>query len=89
MEKLGRKPQKLYNVRTAIIQGKNILAQRNNAYEIDEVAMSIWERCDGNHTVENIVEALTKEYSVEYKQALADCEEFVNDLIAKGLLEWA
>ncbi|HLF26423.1 MAG TPA: PqqD family protein [Anaerolineae bacterium] len=80
-------PQKKFNVRFQAVQGKSLLVQRNNAYEIDEVGLSIWELCDGNNSIEKIAEALTQEYDVEYVQALADCQAFVEDLTSKGLLE--
>jgi hypothetical protein len=85
--KMSSKPQKRFNVRFQVVQGKNLLVQRNNAYEIDEVGFSIWELCDGSRTVGEIAEALTQEYKVEYAVALADSQEFIDDLKTKGLLE--
>jgi hypothetical protein len=80
-------PQKAFNVRFQMIRGRNLLVQHHNAYEIDDVGVSIWELCDGHHTAEQIVEALTREYDVDYDAALADCRDFIQDLRAKGLLE--
>lgn len=81
------KPQKLFNVRFHRVQGKNLLTQHNNAYEIDGVGLMIWELCDGEHTLEQIVEAVTQDYEVDYAEALTDCRAFVDDLTAKGLLQ--
>lgn len=80
-------PQQLFNVRTTLVRGKNLLVQRNIAYEIDEVGMDIWELCDGEHTLQQIAEVLTQTYNVAYEQAEQDCAEFIEDLKAKGLLQ--
>lgn len=80
-------PQKAFNVRFQIVQRKNLLVQHNTAYEIDPVGASIWELCDGDHTEEQIVQALIRDFDVDYDTALADCRDFIQDLRAKGLLE--
>lgn len=83
MDKLQRK----FNVRLNVVQGKNILVQRNNAFEIDEVGLHVWQLCDGNHTAEEIAEALTKEYQVEFAEALADVQQFINHLSSLELFQ--
>ncbi|HLZ62476.1 MAG TPA: PqqD family protein [Ktedonosporobacter sp.] len=80
-------PEKRLNVISNIVRGKNYLTRYNETYELDEVGLRIWELCDGSHTVEEIAEILTKEYDVAYEKVLADCQEYVEDLTAKGLLE--
>jgi hypothetical protein len=84
---MGAMPQKKFNVRFQAVQGKNLLVQHNSAYEVDEVGLSIWELCDGGHSIEKIAEALAQEYEVEYTQALADCQTFIEELTTQGLLQ--
>lgn len=84
---MSDKPQKMFNVRPDIKEGQNLLIQRNQAYELDEVGLRMWELCDGNHTIETIAQALCQEYDIDYDQVLIDCQEFVADLTAKGLLQ--
>lgn len=84
---MSKKIQRMYNVTSNVVQRKNILVQRNNAFEIDEVGLSIWKHCDGGHSVEEIAEALTKEYQVEYDEALIDCQEYIEQMTTLGLLQ--
>lgn len=87
MELKMDRPLRKFNVRSQVVQGKNLLVQQNNAYEIDDVGLSIWKLCDGKHSIEEIATALTQEYEVEYAQALPDCQEFAALITAKGMLE--
>lgn len=84
---MSQTPEKAFNVIFNSLRGKNYLTRYNVTYEIDETGLSIWELCDGSHTVEEIAQALTQEYDVAIDQARADCQEFLEDLTAKGLLQ--
>jgi hypothetical protein len=84
---MNKYPQKVFNVRWNVVQRKSALVLNNQAYEIDEVGLSIWELCDGNHSVEEIAELLTQEYDVEYTRALEDCQEFIGNLMDWSLLQ--
>lgn len=80
-------PQQPFNVSLNIVQGKYILVQRNQAYEIDEVGFRIWELSDGNHSIEDIAHVIAEEYNIDYDQVAADCQEFIADLSRMGLIE--
>lgn len=80
------KPCRMFNVRFQTVKGRHLLVQRNTAYEIDEVGLSIWELCDGGHTVEEIADAIVAEYDVSYDVALSDCNSFIEDLLNKSLM---
>ncbi len=84
---MSNKPEKAFNVIFNSLRGKTYLTRYNMTYEVDETGLSIWELCDGTHTVEDIAEAVSKEYDVPYDQAQADCQEFLGELTAKGLLQ--
>jgi hypothetical protein len=57
-------------------------------YDFNPVAADIWERCDGEHSIAQIAAELAKEYDVTLEEATRDCQEFVEGLVAEGLLEW-
>jgi len=80
-------PQKMFNVRLNAVRGKTILVQRNQAYELDEVALKIWELCDGSHSVEDIASKLINEYAVNYDEALKDCKAYITELKDMQLLQ--
>jgi len=80
-------PKRSFRVRFQSVGGRRILIQRDQTYELDEVGGRIWELCDGTRSAADIAGALTQEYDVTPEQALADVQEFVQDLKAKGLLE--
>lgn len=56
------------------------------SHEMDNTATFIWNRFDGNHTLEQIVDALCTEYSVARELAEEDVLEFVETLSQKGLV---
>lgn len=55
---------------------------------LNPVGSRIWELADGTRTVDEIVTVLTDEFDVEYPQARRSTEEFLDTLVAKGLLTW-
>lgn len=46
------------------------------------------DRCDGQHTLAQIAAAVAEEYEVPPEEAAADCREYIDGLVAEGLLEW-
>lgn len=57
-------------------------------YNFNPVGAFIWERCDGQHTVAQIAVELAQEYDVTLEEATRDCQEYIDGLVAEGLLEW-
>lgn len=57
-------------------------------YNLSPVGTFIWERCDGEHSVAQIVEEIVKEHDVEPEEAIRDCEQFLQELVQEGILEW-
>ena len=55
-------------------------------YAVDEVGAAIWERCDGNCPVGEIVIQLTAEFDAPEATIRADVLEFVQDLRRERLL---
>jgi hypothetical protein len=57
-------------------------------YNLNPMGAHIWERCDGRHTITQIAGELAQEYDVTLEEAARDCQEFIDSLVAEGLLEW-
>ena len=47
----------------------------------------IWELCDGENTIADLVNRVMQKFDVKRSVALADVEEFVQELIKEGMLE--
>ncbi len=58
-------------------------------YNFNPVGTFIWERCEGQHTLEQIVAELADEYEVSPEEANKDCREFIDSLVEQGLLQWS
>lgn len=54
---------------------------------LNPVGARIWELVDGERSVEEIGEQIAKEFDVDPSRAQADVEAFVNDLLARQLVE--
>jgi len=60
-----------------------VLADKGEVMVLNEVGGRIWELADGTRTVADIVKAIVEEYEVSEEQALADVQEFVQELAEK------
>jgi coenzyme PQQ synthesis protein D (PqqD) len=58
-------------------------------YNLNPVGSFIWEGCDGQRSLEEIVAALAAEYEVAPEEAGKDCREFIDSLVEQGLLQWS
>jgi SynChlorMet cassette protein ScmD len=56
-----------------------------DAFGLNPIGVQIWKRLDGNHTVKDILKDLHEGYEDVPKEAEADLEEFVDDLVQRGL----
>jgi hypothetical protein len=59
------------------------------AHELNPTARAVWELCDGTTTVEELIDAIRKVFSVDREVALADVTDVVEQLEVAGLVEWA
>jgi len=55
-------------------------------HTFDEVGERIWELCDGERSVADIVTVIVSEYDVDASRAQADAIEFLDELVEKGLV---
>ena len=62
-------------------------AQESCVFPLNETGVFIWERLNQGKSVEDVAEALSKAFAVTPAAALADCREYVAELVAQQLLE--
>jgi len=56
---------------------------------LDQVGADIWELCDGRHTVEDIIAALTRKYRLNRKEAEVSLTAYLRQLGRRGLIGFA
>jgi hypothetical protein len=61
-------------------------AEDSSLFVLNEVGTTIWEAADGRTSIPAIVDAMCLEYDVDRDTALRDVEEFVEALVAAGVL---
>lgn len=55
--------------------------------ELDSMGSFVWERCDGERSVGQIVDDLCDEYRLHRREAEASLAEFLTELRKRGLVE--
>jgi len=55
-------------------------------YGLNEVGAFIWQRMDGDHTVDDLVEEICAAYAVDRERAAADVRRLVAELLEAGLI---
>lgn len=70
------------------IGGETIVIDPNQhfSHEMDNTATFIWNRLDGNFSLEQIIDELCNEYSVARELATEDIVDFITQLEEKGLV---
>ena len=72
---------------TIIVPIRGKLADMQNIFAVNAVAGFIWERMDGQNTVDQLARAVAGHFEVHEDQARVDVLEFVNELSGAGLIE--
>ena len=58
---------------------------KGDAYGLNPVSVFIWQRLDGKHSVDDILEELRTQYDEVPQEAEAHVREFIDQLLSKGL----
>ena len=69
-----------------IVPVRSGVANLEAIFTMNPVGASIWRRLDGRATAQVLADALAQEFAVTSAEALADVNEFLGLLAAKGLL---
>jgi hypothetical protein len=58
----------------------NNIADMNSLYTLNETGAFLWELIDGENNIEDMIEALIREYDIDEEIATADVFEFINEM---------
>jgi hypothetical protein len=58
----------------------NNIADMNSVYTLNEPGAFLWELIDGENNIEDMIEALIREYDIDEETATADVFEFINEM---------
>ena len=78
------------NEKTAyrIIDGEAVVVNLKDStfHTLNPVATFIWGQIDGQIKAKQIIEKICQEFEVDWDTAERDCQEFLGELISKGLV---
>jgi SynChlorMet cassette protein ScmD len=57
-----------------------------DAFGLNPIGVHIWKRLDGNHAVKDILRDLQEGYEDVSDEAAGDLQEFIEDLVQRGLV---
>jgi len=86
--RLEQRLRRLDGVITQQVESQTILLRVDDGgyYAIDEVGAAIWELCDGERRLGEVITALAAEFDAPMATIRADVLEFVQDLRRERLL---
>ncbi len=86
---LDARPRRRLDLPSEHYEGEVIVVepQTSTMHALTGVGPFLWERMDGETSVEALAGALCERYEVEADQALADVRAFVAELVAEGLVQ--
>ena len=74
---------------TLLVPIHSHLADMQQIFALNPVAEYIWQQLDEKQNLENILEGIISNFKVEKDQAKSDMQEFILQLIEKGIIEEA
>ncbi len=82
---LDKKVTRDENVAWRIIGDEAVLlsAEDSSVHSLDAVGTRIWELCDGEKTVTEIIDQVVSEFEVDRETAEKDVVEFIQELMQK------
>ncbi|MFQ1020750.1 PqqD family protein [Tardisphaera saccharovorans] len=54
--------------------------------KLDVLGTFVWQRCDGTHTVQNIIDDIASQFKLTKAEAAVSLSEFMKDLSKRGLI---
>lgn len=61
--------------------------ENDSIIRIDDIAADIWLMINNKKHITDIVRKICEEYEVEYREALEDVNNFIDDMVSKRYLE--
>jgi hypothetical protein len=90
MRMVAHYPKRRSDVRVRPIEGETVVFDRQGGFihQLNCTASYIWERCDGQSTLEDLTEEVVKAFEVDAKIAADDVAAIVGQLHTLHLLEF-
>ena len=84
-------PRRRTDVNSQMVEGETVVLDRQHEFihQLNLTATYIWERCDGNASLEDIAAQLAATFTVPYEIALTDVVRVIRDFHHLQLLEIA
>ncbi len=73
------------NLKSRLI-GSFLMAPETRQLKLDEVGTFVWNLCDGQHTVNDIVEAMVARYKLSRREVEVSLTEFLRMLAKRGMI---
>lgn len=74
---------------TGKLLGLLFMVPESKPVHLDEVGSFVWHRCDGDHTVSEIAQALAREYQLNRREAEVSLTEYLQTLGKRGMVAFA
>jgi hypothetical protein len=84
-----RRPKRREDLNYRTIDGETLILNRQDGrlHQLNPTASFIWDCCDGNSNLADIVDRLAGAYEVDPNTARKDVEEVISNLRSSNLLE--
>jgi len=69
-------------------RGRWVLLAPERVIELDEIAVTVLQRCDGHKTLDQIISELAEEYNAPAEEISGDVHELLSTLRDKRMLRW-
>lgn len=80
-------PRQSIFVQCRVINNVKYIAVNREVFELDEVGELVWESINGEKSISDIIDKVSRAYDVDKSDIKQDIEDFINDLIQKNLVE--
>lgn len=74
----------VYRVRT--INNKNILFGDNQCFELNELALIIWNNLNGKNTINDLVNKISEQYDADKEIIKRDVSDFIAEMIKSNVI---
>lgn len=74
----------VYRIRK--ISNRNILFGDNQCFELNEIAVVIWNNLNGENTIDDLVCKISDEYDADKEIIREDAINFINEMVKKNVI---
>jgi hypothetical protein len=86
-EVMNMTPSRDVFVQYRVINGNKFIMKNYHVFQLDEIGELVWDALDGETTVKQIIENISKIYDVQLETVEHDIDQFIKELLEKELIE--